>query len=177
MASIILLHSLFLPVVTFILVNLLTVALRSDPAAVFGPSAFYLLIRIQFRLREITELVVHVHLMAPVITFLLMYVLSPPWHVYHAAVSPKLALHQFFGIATIIDDRHGRETVADIVYTLESIFIDAILLVNAASPRHRSYPASCCRIRAFYQVIAAVISRHMFFLQVRSKLTPEIIII
>lgn len=142
--------------------NLLTVALRSDPAAVFGPSAFYLLIRIQFRLREITELVVH--LMASVVTFLLVYVLSPPWHVHHAAVLPKLALHQFFGIATIIGDSHGCKTVADIVHTLKSVFIDAILLVNAASPWHRSYLASYCRIRTFYQVIATFISR--LFLQV-----------
>lgn len=141
--------TLFHPVVAFSLVNLLAAALWSDPATILGPSAFYLLIRIQFRLRGIIEaFVVHVPLMAPVVAFLLVYILSSPRHIHHAAVSPKLALHQFFRIAAVIviGDRRGRETVANFVYILESVLVDAILLVNAASPWYRSYLTSCCRV-------------------------------
>lgn len=169
-------HTLFHPVVTFILVNLLAVTLRSDLAAELGPSALYLLVRIQlqFRLRGIVAIVVHTPL-AFVVAFLFVHVLPSSRHVHHAAVLPKLAMHQFFGIAA---DRCGCETFTDIVYILELVLVNAIVLVNGASPRHRSYPATCCRVGALYQIVVAVrkISRHMFFLQVRSKLTPEIII-
>lgn len=136
-------YALFHPIITSILVNLLAVTFRSDPAAVLEPPAFHLLVRIQYRLRGITEVVVHIPLMmASVVAFLFVYVPPSPRHVHHAAVSPKLALHQLLGVAAIISDRRGRETVADIVHTLEPILVDAILLVDAASPRHRPYPAS-----------------------------------
>lgn len=173
-------YALFHPIITFILVNLFAAAFRPDPAAVLEPSAFHLLVRIQLRLislRGITEVVVHIPLMmASVVAFLFVYVLPSPRHVHHAAVSPKLALHQLAGIAAVISDRGGRETVADIVHTLEPILVDAILLVDAASPRHRPYPASNSRVWALYQVIVAVvkIGRHMFLLQVRAKLAPKL---
>lgn len=169
--------ALFHSIVTFILVNLSAAAFRSNPAAVLEPSAVYLLVRIQFRLWEIIKLVLHAPL-ASIVAFLFVYVLSSPRHVHHAAVSPKFALHQFVGAAAAIRDRHARETVADIVHPLEPILVDAILLVDAASPSHRSYIASSCSVWALYQIIVTVakISRHVFFFQVRSKLAPEIII-
>jgi len=172
--------ALFHLVVTFILMNLLAAALRFDPAAVFGPSAFYLLVRIQFRLRGIIEPVVHVFLMVPVVAFLLVYILPSSRHVHHATIPPKLALHQFIGITTVIviGDWCRCKIIADVVHTMDPVLINAILLMNAASPRHRSYPASCCKVRAIYQisVIVSKIRRHVFFLQVRSKLASEIII-
>lgn len=171
-------HALFHPIVTFILVNLLAAAFWLDPAAILEPSAFHLLVRIQYRLRGVIEVVIHVSLMASIVAFLFVYVLPSSRHVYHAAELPKLARHQFFGIADI-SDRRGREIVADIAHTLEPVLVDAIFLVDAASPRHCPYPASSSGVRTLYQIIVAVlkIGRHVFFLQVRSKLTSEITIL
>lgn len=176
-ASIMLPHALFHPIVTFILMNLFAAAFRLDSTAVFGPSTFYLLIGIQFRLRRIIEEpIVHIRLIAFVIAFLLMCVLSPPRHLHHAAILPKLALHQFFGITAVIviANRRGCETIADIVYTLKSVFIDAIPLVSDALRRLHSYPASCRKVRATYQRIVMIIGRHIFFSQL-SKITSRLV--
>lgn len=119
--------------------------------------------------------------MALVVAFLLVDVFPSSWHSHHAAVSLELALHQFVGIAAVIviGDRCGRETVANVVYGLELVLIDAKLLVNATSPRHRSHPATRCGIRALHQILVTVmkIGRHVLLLQMRSKLTPEITIL
>lgn len=167
-------------VITLILMNLLAATLRPNPTAVFRPAALHLLFGIQFRLRRIREKLI-VRLMAVVVALLLVNVFPPPRHAHHAAVSPELALHQFFGIAAVIviADRHGRECVADGVHAFELVPVVAKLLVNVTSPRHHSYPAAYQGIRTLHQIIVTVseIGRHVLLLQVRPKLASRIIIL
>jgi len=178
-AAVLLVHAFLHPVIALVLVDCLAAPLRSDPAAVLGPSAFQLLVRVQFRFSRVREetAVLSVPLTIPIVAFLLVRVLASPWHAHHAAVRSEPAVQQVVG--TVIVDRRERETFVDVVQGLEIILVRAILLVDAASPRHHSHLASGCGESAVHQIIAAVteIGRHALFLEMRSKLAPEVTMI
>jgi len=184
-AAVVLVHAFLHPVIALVLVDCLATPLRSDSAAVLGPSAFQLLVRVQFRFSRVREetAFLSVPLMRrvlsstiPVVAFLLVRVLASPWHPHHAAVRPEPAVQQT--VIVIVDPR-GRETFVDVVQGLEIILVGAILLMDAASPRHHAHPASGCGESAIHQIIVAVreIRRHPLFLEMRSKLAPEVTMI
>lgn len=139
--AVILVGALFHPVITLVLVYLLATTFRSHSATVRGPSAFHLLLRIQFRRHpDAIGLVVRLPVIASVVTLLLMHGLTPPRHSHHATVTPELALHQLLGIAVVIviDERRARQTLADVVHAVKLVLVDAKVLVNVASPWHRA---------------------------------------